>query len=165
MSDLSFIKDAEALEQFGKGFIKLPRSIGKLYFSEKEKEHILGKMYFSLIYLCNFADGYAILNGEKISCRAGEYVCTHRILSAKTHINIGSISRVLRGLSDLNLIEISPVDRGSRIRVCGYAQFIQPSEANVKKPTPPKKAALPKKPIRDFSFKVLTEEDFKKPFN
>lgn len=123
MSELAAKKDAKALEAFGKGFVKVPRQIMKLFFSEKATDRLLGKMYFSLICLCNFADGHVFLNGEKVFCAAGEYVCTHRVLSAKTHIQLGSISRLLHSLSDLNLIEVTVIEGGSRIRVCGYAQY------------------------------------------
>lgn len=124
MRNLNEKKDCLALELLGKGFIRLPRSVGDRAFVGDWTKNLCGRLHLALICLCRYKDGYMMLNGKKETCFAGEYVGTHQDLADCTGIAVGSIYRLLKQLSAENLIEVTVIEGGSRIRVCGYMQYI-----------------------------------------
>lgn len=124
MRNLNEKKDCLALELLGKAFIKLPRAVSNRAFVGNWAKNLCGRLHLALICLCRFTDGYVMLNGKKETCFAGEYVGTHQDLADCTGIAVGSIYRLLKQLSAENLIEVTVIEGGSRIRVCGYTQYI-----------------------------------------
>lgn len=161
MKDFMEEKDAEALALMGKAFIKMPRTVAKQMLSENKAERLAGRLYLSLICLCYYAEGNVTLsNNVTVLCRKGEYVGSYRKLSEQVGIDYGSIRRLLAKLKKRKQIEISPVEGGSRIRVCGYLQFILPPEDEKAGPAQPLDEAAKKTIMR----KEDTDRNDKTPF-
>lgn len=160
MSYLNEEKDLLAQELFGKGFIKLPRFVGDQAFGKNRAKSMRGLLLLALINLCRYTDGYVVLNERKINCRPGEYVGTHSDLSQRTGIAIGSVARLLKRLARENLIEVTVLEGGSRIRVSGYSQFILPKEDEKAGPAQPLDEAAKKTIMR----KEDTDRNDKTPF-
>lgn len=160
MNYLNEEKDLLALELFGKSFIKLPRIIGDQAFGKNRATSMRGLLLLALISLCRYTDGYVVLNERKINCRPGEYVGTHADLSQRTGIAIGSVARLLKRLARENLIEVTVLEGGSRIRVSGYSQFILPKEDEKAGPAQPLDEAAKKTIMR----KEDTDRNDKTPF-
>lgn len=162
MKDLNGIRDARALKWMGNAFIKIPWTIVKQIFGNGEEERLTGILHLALICLCYHTDGYVAVRKEKIPCARGEYVGSYRKLSRKTGISFGTVSRLLEKLESRGLVEISLVKGGSRVRVCGYSQFMLNPEATkeeVKAKTPEEAHAeevkkLRKEPVSDASNEI-----------
>lgn len=116
-------KEMKAVEFMGKSFVKIPCIMINNLMCINSYKRKLGLLHLLLFGLCYHTDGYVMMNGQKVFCARGEYVGTCSDLVELTGISLSSIYRIIHSLEKLRLVDVVPVEGGSRIRVYGYDQF------------------------------------------
>lgn len=112
-----------ALDYLGKSFIKIPRSIVDRLSSISLVEQQMARLHLCLFGVCFHTDGHVVLDNRRVVCRRGEYVGTQIRLAEMAGISVGSLSRLLKKMKQLQLIAVDHIPGGSRIRVNGYDAF------------------------------------------
>ena len=104
----------------GQSYVCIPRKVLRMLLEGNSREKKIGFVYLSLLAKAYFIDGYVVLNKHPYSCRRGEYVGTCKHLSLCTGMSQASVCRMLKWLVKEGLVEMYPLEDGSRIRVNEY---------------------------------------------
>jgi DNA-binding MarR family transcriptional regulator len=116
-------KEKFVLNAWGKSFIKLPRRLVFSKLCSSGKERNLNALHLTLLCICYYSDGEVIVNGEVIICRRGEWIGTLSELASFTGMSRPTVQRLLKTLSERNLIETTRMKQGMRIYLYGYDEF------------------------------------------
>lgn len=125
-------------DYFGKGYLKVPRTILNQLHAKSVLVRQQGQLHLLLFESCFFVDGYVELNGDQVSCRKGEYVGTQAELARLSGIHPSTVNVLLHKMADAKLVTLTRIPGGSRIRVNGYVDFTavpEEAEAKAKEPT------------------------------
>lgn len=124
MKDLNLENDQKALDYFGRSFLKIPWRIVRQMLSDDPSERLLGQLHVALFGLCYHTRGFVMLGDRRVPCDQGEFIGTYRRLAHLSGIKEGTLPRLLYRLKELHLIEMSTLKGGTRIRLCGYKEFM-----------------------------------------
>lgn len=115
----------------GQSFVRIPRKVLAMVFHGKGQEKTVGLVYLMLLSEVYFAEGRVVLQKRSYICKRGEYMGTCKALSEGIGMSMASVRRGLKWLKEEGLIEISPLEDGCRIRVCGYhgMMAVRPAES------------------------------------
>lgn len=124
MEYLKSEKDLKASAYLGTSFLKMPWRILRQMVSEDPSERLMGQLHVTLFGICYHTPGWVSLGSNQVFCDQGEYVGSYRHLAGVSGLKVGSIPRLLGLLEEKALIEVNVLKGGSRIRICGYKDFM-----------------------------------------
>ncbi len=126
-NEIDMIKaiDSEALAYYGRGFIRLPRSIVNRQFSFVKKESKVGYVLFALFCLCKYDELQEDENSSVNMTKMGEWIATVDDLCLILRFSKKTINQCLRQLKQEKLVRTKRIGRYTLFRVCGYKQFVR----------------------------------------
>jgi DNA-binding MarR family transcriptional regulator len=113
---------------WGKSYIKLPRRLIFSMLCSSGKERNLKFLHLTLLCLCYYNEGEVIVNGEVIICRRGEWIGMLSELASFAGMSRSTIQRLLKTLSERDLVEITRMKQGMRIYLNGYDELTRRAE-------------------------------------
>ncbi len=127
MSDLTLKSEKEcehdALSYWGKAYLKLPRVVLRMYFSDDPGERETGRIFFVLFAKCSYATGKIRWSDMEVLIHRGEYISTYSCLAQLTGISYHSLRHRMKQMQQKGMIRINRMKGGIRVYLFGYGGF------------------------------------------
>lgn len=104
----------------GQSYVLIPRKVLTMLFHGEGRDRSVGMVYLALFSEAFFKDGQVCLNNRYYACKRGEYVGIREELAKNCGISIATLHRDLAWLKEKELIGLTRLNGGIRVRVCGY---------------------------------------------
>jgi len=133
-------KSANALEELGYAFIKIPRRLSWQLFHGPEDDRQIARIYLALFCSCAYQDGPFTLGGKLLRRQKGQWIGTIEQLVEMTSVSRHRIRVALEKLNEDKWVRIEHIFRGLRVTVISYAEFTG-TEGKAKAETPEERTA------------------------
>ena len=104
----------------GQSYVLIPRKVLAMLFRGEGRERSVGMVYLALFSEVFFKDGKVFLNKRYYVCKRGEFVGQSEELAKRCGMCTKTLNRSLVWLKEKELIGLTRLNGGIRVRVCGY---------------------------------------------
>ena len=104
----------------GQSYVLIPRKVLAMLFRGEGRERSVGMVYLALFSEVFFKDGKVFLNKRYYACKRGEFVGQSEELANRCGRCTKTLNRSLVWLKEKELIGLTRLNGGIRVRVCGY---------------------------------------------
>ena len=101
-------------------YIRMPRLIFKLRYSDDPEDRLLADLYEYLYTQSFFKKGTAEKLNKNLDCERGQHICSHTEMAKRLMLTAKKIAVLISELKKLNLIEVEHIGGISHISIRYY---------------------------------------------
>ena len=101
-------------------YIRMPRLIFKLRYSDDPEDRLLADLYEYLYTQSYFKKGTAEKLNKNLDCERGQHICSHTEMAKRLMLTAKKIAVLISELKKLNLIEVEHIGGISHISIRYY---------------------------------------------